>query len=219
MVSLSSLPGGVEASVLAHLPLTRLWLTGKRASGSVDPVAPGPPCPGGVSFPTAVIGPRAPSHQLSLTRSALLLRAPAPDLPPLCSSLDALSHSLCRLLRAPAGRRPFPTFSLHICPCVLGPLPRRLLRCTGPFLPPRHRPSPRSDRVGAPPCPCSDFSTAPFARLQSFLEVQARRCAHHPGRSYRYGIRHRAAVVSPAEPLVVCCLPTPRICYPSASGH
>jgi hypothetical protein len=219
MVSLSSLPGGVEASGLAHLPLTRLWLTGKLASGSVDPVAPGPPCPGRVSCPTAVMVPRAPSHPLSMTRSALLLRAHAPDLHPLCSSLDALSPSPCRLLRAPAGRRPFPTFSRHICPCGRGPLPQRLLRGTCPFLPPRPRPSPRADRVGAPPCPCSAFSTAPFARLQSFLDVQARRCAHHPGRSSRYGIRHRAAVVSPSEPLVVCCLPTPRICYPSASGH
>src|SRR4029434_5314959 len=53
---------------------------------------------------------------------------------------------------APAGRRTFPTLSLRICPCVLGPLPRRLVRCTCPFLPSRQRPSPRSDRVGAPPC-------------------------------------------------------------------
>jgi hypothetical protein len=96
---------------------------------------------------------------------------------------------LCRLLSAPAGRRTFPTLSLRICPCVLGPLPRWLLRCSYPFLPSRHRPSPRSDRVGAPQCPCSDFSTAPFSRLQSFTDVQARRCAHHPGRSYRYGTR------------------------------
>jgi len=55
--------------------------------------------------------------------------------------------------------------------------------------------------------------------LQSCLHVQARRCAHHTGRSYRYGIRRMAAVVSPSEPLVVRDLPTPRICYPSASGH
>src|SRR5215831_3970190 len=60
--------------------------------------------------------------------------------------------SLCRLLSAPARRRTFPTLSLRILPCVLGPLPRRLLRCTCPFLPSGHRPSPRSDRVGAPPC-------------------------------------------------------------------
>jgi len=173
--------------VLAHIPLNHLWFTGELASGSVDPVAPGPTCPGGVSFPTAVIVPRAPSHQVSITRPALLLQAHAPDLHPLRSSLDALSHSLCRLLRAPAGRRPFPTLSLRICPYVLGPLPRRLLRCSYPFLPPRHRPSPRSDRVGAPQSPYSDFSTARFSRLQSFAHVQARRSARHPDRSYRYG--------------------------------
>ena len=126
---------------------------------------------------------------------------------------------LCRLLSAPAGRRTFPTFSLRICPCVLGPLPRWLLRCSYPFLPSRHRPSPRSDRVGAPQCPCSDFSTAPLSRLQSFADVQARRCAHHPGRSYRYGLHRMAAVVFTSEPLVGRYLPTPRICLPSESGN
>ena len=205
--------------MLAHVPLHRLWFTGELASGSVDPVAPGPTCPGGVSFPTAVLVPRAPSHQISITQSALLLWAHAPDLNPLCASLDALSHSLCRLLRAPAGRRPFPTFSLRICPYVLGPLPRRLLRCIYPFLPPRHRPSPRSDRVGAPQRPCSDFSTAPVSRLQSFHNVQARRYAHHPGRSYRYGVHRMAAVVCTSERLVVRYLPTPRICLPSEPGN
>ena len=219
MVSPSSLPSGVAAYVLAHIPLNRLWFTGELASGSVDPISPGPPCPGGVSSPLAVIVPRAPSHQISMTRSTLLLWAHAPDLTPLCSSLDALSHSLCRLLRAPAGLRPFPTFSLRILPCVLGPLPRRLLRCIYPFLPPRHRPSPREDRVGAPQSPCSDFSTEPFSRLQSFADVQARRCAHHPGRSYRYGLHRMAAVVFTSELLVGRYLPTPRICLPSESGN
>jgi hypothetical protein len=129
------------------------------------------------------------------------------------------SPGLCRVRSAPAGRRTFPTLSLRICPYVLGPLPRWLVRCSYPFLPSRQRPSPRSDRVGAPPCPCSDFSTAPFSGLQSFAHVQARRCAHHPGRSSRYGIHRRAAVVSTSEPLVGRYLPTPRICLPSESGH
>ena len=88
-----------------------------------------------------------------------------------------------------------------------------------PFLPSRHRPSPRSDRVGAPQSPCSDFSTAPFSRLQSFADVQAPRCAHHPGRSYRYGLHRMAAVVFTSEPLVGRYLPTPRICLPSESGN
>jgi len=146
--------------------------------------------------------PRAPLHEpgvpllvvVSWTTSAgatppsSLLRAHAPVLPPPRASVVPSTPGLCRLLSAPAGRRTFPTLSLRICPYVLGPLPRWLVRCSYPFLPSRHRPSPRSDRVGAPPCPCSDFSTAPFSRLQSFADGQARRCAHHPGRSYRYGI-------------------------------
>ena len=35
--------------------------------------------------------------------------------------------------------------------------------------------------------PYSDFSTAPFSRLQSFPDVQAHGCARHPGRSRRSG--------------------------------
>jgi len=126
---------------------------------------------------------------------------------------------LCRLLSAPAGPRTFPTLSLRILPCVLGPLPRQLVWCMYPFLPTRHRPSPRSDRVGAQQSPYSDFSTAPFSRLQSFRHVQAHRFARHPDRSYRYGLHRMAAVTFPSEPLVGCYLPTPRICSPSASGH
>src|SRR5712692_9001608 len=99
---------------------------------------------------------------------------------------DPWSTGLCRLLSAPAGRRTFPTFSLRLFPCVLGPLPRRLVWCTYPFLPTRQRPSPREDRVGAPPWPYSDFRTARLARLQSCTHVQAHRCARHPGRSYRH---------------------------------
>lgn len=147
-----------------------------------------------------------------VTLPSSLLRAHAPILHPPRAAVVPLTPGLCRLLSAPAGRRTFPTLSLHICPCVLGPLPRRLLRCTCPFLPSRQRPSPRSDRVGAPQCPCSDFSMAPFSRLQSFPHVQARRFAHHPGRSYRYGFHRMAAVVSTSEPLAVRYLPTPRIC-------
>ena len=120
---------------------------------------------------------------------------------------------------APAGRRTFPTFSLRIFPCVLGPLPRQLVECLYPFLPPRHRPSPGSDQVGASQSPYSDFSTAPFSRLQSFLDVQARRFACHSDRSSRYGIHRMAAVTFPSELLMGCYLPMPRICLPSESGN
>jgi hypothetical protein len=115
-----------------------------------------------------------------------LLRAHAPVLPPPCASVVPSTPGLCRLRSAPAGRRTFPTLSLRIFPCVLGPLPRQLVECLYPFLPPRQRPAPRSDRVGALQSPYSDCSTAPFSRLQSFLHVQAHRFARHPDRSYRY---------------------------------
>jgi len=177
--------------------------------------------------------PRAPLHDRGVTslivvsgttsagvtlrhRSYGLMRQSSTLLAP---RLHPRTPGLCRLRSAPAGRRTFPTLSLRILPCVLGPLPRRLLRCIDPFLPPRHRPSPREDRVGAPQSPCSDFSTAPFSRLQSFADVQARRFARHPDRSYRYGIHRMAAVASTSEPLTVCYLPVPRICSPSESGH
>ena len=94
-----------------------------------------------------------------------LIRTHAPVLHPPAASVYPRTVGLCRLLSAPAGRRTFPTLSLRILPCVLGPLPRRLLRCPCPFLPSGQRPSPRSDRVGAPQCPYSDFRTAPFSRL------------------------------------------------------
>ena len=84
-----------------------------------------------------------------LPRSYGLMRQSSPLLVPRWSPC---TPGLCRLLSAPAGRRTFPTFSLRLCPYVLGPLPRWLLRCIYPFLPPRRRPSPHSDRVGAPQC-------------------------------------------------------------------
>jgi len=48
---------------------------------------------------------------------------------------------LCRLLPAPAGRWPFPTLSLQVCPRMLGPWSRRGVECTCLFLPQQHRPS------------------------------------------------------------------------------
>ena len=89
---------------------------------------------------------------VGVTPRALLVRTHAPVLNPPRVSVIPSTPGLCRLLSAPAGRRTFPTLSLRIFPCVLGPLPRRLVRCPCPFLPSRQRPSPRSDRVGAPPC-------------------------------------------------------------------
>ncbi len=78
------------------------------------------------------------------------------------------SVGLCQLLRAPAATWPFPTFSLPSFPYVLGPLPRRLVGCPCPFLPTRHRPSPREERVGAP--------RSPLQRLQEGRPLRG--CSH-----------------------------------------
>src|SRR5215470_10720212 len=66
------------------------------------------------------------------TPPSLLLRAHAPVLPPPCAAVVPSTPGLCRLRSAPAGRRTFPTLSLRICPCVLGPLPRLLVECILP---------------------------------------------------------------------------------------
>ena len=173
--------------------------------------------------------PRAPLHEQVLPRSSWskvhvsrdyppssLLRAHAPVLHPPRASVMPNTRSV-QVAVSPCWGRTFPTFLCDLSRAP-GPLPRWLLRCSYPFLPRRHRPSPRSDRVSAPQSPCSDFSTGPLSRLQSFADVQARRCAYHPGRSYRYGVRRMAAVVFTSS-LRRCYLPTPRICLPSASGN
>ena len=93
--------------------------------------------------------PRAPLHvpgvtshvmvsrtkSVGITPPSSLLRAHASILPPPHASVVPSTPGLCRLLSAPAGRRTFPTLSLRIFPCVLGPLPRRLVWCTTRFFP------------------------------------------------------------------------------------
>jgi hypothetical protein len=120
-----------------------------------------------------------------------LLRAHAPVLDPPRASEKPRTQGLCRLLAAPAGNSTFPTLSPRIFLHVPGPLPRLLLGCSYPFLPPRHRPSRNLEPVGATAFaaiavnPYSNFSTAHFTRLQSFTHVQARGFARHPDCSYR----------------------------------
>ena len=177
--------------------------------------------------------PRAPVHDQGVTSYVMVSRTMsvgvtplsslvwthAPVLNPPSASVVPSDRGSVQVAVSPCWEEDFPDVVLRLFPCVLGPLPRRLVECLYPFLPPRHRPSPREDRVGAPQHPYSDFHTAPFPRLQSFTDVQARRYAHHPGRSYRYGHIRMAAVVSPSGHLVVRYLPTPRICLPSESGN
>jgi hypothetical protein len=94
--------------------------------------------------------------------------------------------SLCRLLRAPAGRRPFPALSPRICLQVPGPLPRRSPWCIYSFLPMGHRPSPFPKQVGMPQKSRATTSARRlFSGLPSFTHVQAPGFARHPGRSHR----------------------------------
>ena len=103
-----------------------------------------------------------------LHRSYGLMRQSSPLLVPRC---HPRTPGLCRLRSAPAGRRTFPTLSLRLLSRVLGPLPRRLLRGRCPFLPPRHRPSPR--RTGSRHTVRQRFPYGALLRLQSSLHVQA----------------------------------------------
>src|SRR5262249_39250290 len=95
---------------------------------------------------------------------ASLFRAHAPVLPPPCASRVPSPPGLGRVRSAPAGSRPCPTFSRRLCPGVRGPLPRQLVACGAPFLPPRQRPAPRAARVGAQHSPDSACRTAPCSR-------------------------------------------------------
>jgi hypothetical protein len=61
--------------------------------------------------------------------------------------------------------------------------------------------------------PCfSNFSTGDFSRLQSFVYLQARRFARHPGCSHRNTFRCQAAVASTSPPISARYLPEQGIC-------
>jgi hypothetical protein len=177
---------------------------------------PEPLCPW-TGFPCPVLMSR--TMAVGLPPLSSLLRAHAPGLLPPRASVGPCTPGLCRLRSAPAGRRTFPTLSRRLCPCGLGPLPRPRVAGLYPLRPPRPRPAPRADRVGAQQSPYSACRTAPLSRLQSLLHGQARRCARPPERSSRYGRHRLAAVPFPSEHRAGCSLPTPRICLPSESGN
>jgi hypothetical protein len=159
------------------------------------------------------------TRSVGVTPLAWLLRTQAPVRnPPAVAVVPA--HRWSRPVAvSPCWEEDVPDGVLPILPGVLGPRPRRLVEGRDPWLPPRQRPAPRADRVGAPHPPSSDCRTAPVSRLQSCTHVQARRGAHPPGRSSRYGHVRMAAVVAPSALLVGRSLPTPRIGLPSAAGH
>jgi hypothetical protein len=72
---------------------------------------------------------------VGVTQPSLLILALAPDQNPPANFGFPISTGLCRLLRAPAGRWPFPTLSLRSLYRRLGPYPAMTSRCTCPFLP------------------------------------------------------------------------------------
>ncbi len=66
------------------------------------------------------------------------------------TSVVPISICLCRLLRAPAGRWPFPTLSLRSLYGRLDPYPATTQRCFFfPFLPVGHRPPLRVKKIGS----------------------------------------------------------------------
>jgi len=68
-------------------------------------------------------------------------------------------------------------------------------------------------RSAFPRNPCfSNFSMGRFSRLQSFVYLQARRFARHPGCSYRSTSQRWAAVAFTSPPISVRCLPEQGIC-------
>ena len=81
-----------------------------------------------------------------LHRSYWLMRRTIILLP---TSVIPISTGLRRLLRAPAGRWPFPTLSLRSLYRCLGPCPATIERCTRPFLPAQRRPLLRVKKIGS----------------------------------------------------------------------
>jgi hypothetical protein len=126
------------------------------------------------------------------------------------------SWSLRRLLPAPAATGTIPTLSLQICPRMPGPLPRRSHRVHLPVSSSVSSAFPRHS-LGRLPVGIRerDFSAGYFSRLQTFLYVQASEFARLPGRSYRREYFRRAAEAFTSGLIVLRCLRTHRICYPS----
>jgi len=114
---------------------------------------------------------------------------------------------LCRLLSA--GKRTFPSLALRVFPCVPGPLPRRLLWCTCPFLPQDNDLPDIGTRSAPRYNPYGNFSMDSISGLQSFTNVQpAALLATQVAPTVP---THRAAVTSTSEPLTVRYLPCPNM--------
>ena len=132
-----------------------------------------------------------------VTRPSLLLRTHAPDLNAPRTFALARFLGLCRLLRAPAANRPFPTLSLQSFSRRLDPYPAAIPRCSYSFLPERHRPHVTRDTFGSPDNPCiANFYRGHISGLQSFAHVQAPELARPPGCPHRF-LRRAARPFTP----------------------
>jgi len=79
--------------------------------------------------------------------------------PSSCLGVTLAHQVLCRLLRAPAGRWPFPTLSLQSLRRCLDPYPAVFSWCSCSLLPRRQRPHLRRHKFGTPNHPCNATST------------------------------------------------------------
>ena len=99
-----------------------------------------------------------------VTRPSQLILAHAPDHNPPADFGFPTSAGPCRLLRAPAGRWPFPTLSLRSLYRRLGPYPATTERCSRPFLPVQHRPPLRCKRIGSWKHPTKQLHVGRYSR-------------------------------------------------------
>jgi hypothetical protein len=98
-----------------------------------------------------------PRRALPLLHRSYGLMRPTETLSP--TQVFPLTASLCRLLRAPAGSRRFPTLSLQSLYRCLGPYPAAFFWCSCPFLPRRQRPHVSGKTFGTLKVPCHAAST------------------------------------------------------------
>jgi len=107
------------------------------------------------SPPWGVTPPRVVFHDLGQHYPAFIATTDscARPLPSRVLRTMAWSGSLCRLPRAPAGRRSFPMLSPQSVWRCLDPYPAALLRCACPFLPEEPRPHLTCKRFGAQKLP------------------------------------------------------------------
>ena len=148
--------------------------------------------------------PRAPLPAQGVTSCGAVLTPHQGALSPLHSSYRLMRQakfllpprfhswttSLCRLLRVPAGRWPFPTLSLQSLRRCLDPYPVASLQCICSLLPEGQRPHLNRHRFGTPNYPRNATSTGNcISGLQSFRYVQAPTLARPPGCTHRCGLK------------------------------